>query len=172
MVFFARRAFGKAGTPHGLCSHWSDSEQYQIWDRLSELFETSSLGRAPPASSGTSCRAHFSLVSCRSQVYCLMPYTPSPLSELLWVSPNPTERWRPLKQQLSTCTEKTGIQADSLHEHLRAPDAPGTSQGEDTAKTQRWQGSELDGDTGVQKATLHRFSSSSTLHGRRQDSLA
>lgn len=169
-----KKGFWKSGhgNPQGLCSRWSDSERYHIWDRLSELFETSSLGWAPPASFGMSCRARFSLVSCRSQVYSLMSYTPSPLSVLRWVSPNPMERWRPLNQQLSTCTEKTGIQADSLHGHLRAPDAPGILQGKDAAKIQTWQGSKLDGDTDVWKTTLHQFSSSSISHGRRQDSLA
>lgn len=61
----------------------------------------------------------------------------TPLSGLLRVSPNPTQRWRPLKQPLSTHAEQAGIQAESLHRHLRAPNVPGkVLQGKDAAKPQ------------------------------------
>lgn len=42
-------------------------------------------------------------------------HSPRPLGQLLWVFPDPVEWQRPLKQQLPTCTEERGTQAENLH---------------------------------------------------------
>lgn len=158
VFLFSRRAFVKAGmvTQQGLCFHRGDSERCQIWDRLSEPFETSSLGQDPPRQLWGRAAGPISAWSPADTRFTAShpPHDP-PLAGLLWVATNPTERWRPLEEQLSTCTEKTG-----------------TLQVKDGAKTQMWQNSEPDRGADVQKPPLHRFCSSSALHGRRQDSLA